>query len=396
MNRLRMLTLSVAAILSLAADAADWRGSYSLEESYFPNDALFAGQSDSYPAMAFEVEYHRDLPIPGHSITVTPFVRIDDLDQQRTHADFRELKMHVVRGDWEWDLGLIKVFWGVTESQHLVDIINQTDLIENIDGEDKLGQPAVHGLWYRDWGTLEMFLMPGFRQRSFPGVHSRLRGPLPVDIDHPQYESSDKDHHLDYALRANGTFFNDWDIGLAWFSGTARAPQLLLDTSHGQPRLIPRYPLINRLSLDAQATLESWLWKLEAIYQDQKQQSFGAAVGGFEYTFYTIANSASDLGVLAEYHYDSRQEDADTPFQNDLFLGARWALNDTQSTEILAGGFFDLDHESRSYRIEASRRIGQNWKLSGELQIFDRLSPQEQQYPLRDDDFARLELTRYF
>ena len=396
MNLLRLLTLSVAAALSLAANAADWRGSYSLEETYYPNSPLFARQSHSYPSMALEVEYHRDLTIPGHSITITPFVRIDDLDQQRTHADFRELKMHVVRGDWEWDLGLIKVFWGVTESQHLVDIINQTDLIENIDGEDKLGQPAIHSLWYRDWGTLEMFLMPGFRQRSFPGINGRLRGALPVDTHQPQYESRDKDHHLDYALRASGTFFNDWDIGLSWFSGTARDPQLLLDTTRSQPRLIPRYPLINRLGLDAQATLESWLWKVEAIYQDQKNQSFSAAVGGFEYTFYTIADSAADLGVLAEYHYNSRHEDADSPFQNDLFLGARWALNDAQSTEVLAGGFFDLDHDSRSYRIEASRRIGQNWKSTGEFQLFDRISPKEQQYPLRNDDFARIELARYF
>jgi hypothetical protein len=29
--------------------------------------------------------------------------------------------------------GLGKVFWGVAESRHLIDIVNQTDLVENID-----------------------------------------------------------------------------------------------------------------------------------------------------------------------------------------------------------------------------------------------------------------------
>ena len=41
-------------------------------------------------------------------------------------------------------LGLRKVYWGVTESQHLVDVINQTEGVENLDGEDKLGQPMLN------------------------------------------------------------------------------------------------------------------------------------------------------------------------------------------------------------------------------------------------------------
>ena len=41
--------------------------------------------------------------------------------------------------DWSLSIGLGKVFWGVTEFNHLVDVINQTDLVEGIDGEAKLG-----------------------------------------------------------------------------------------------------------------------------------------------------------------------------------------------------------------------------------------------------------------
>ena len=50
-------------------------------------------------------------------------------------------------------VGVGKVFWGVTESQHLVDIINQTDLVENIDTEDKLGQPMLETTWLQNWGA---------------------------------------------------------------------------------------------------------------------------------------------------------------------------------------------------------------------------------------------------
>ena len=53
------------------------------------------------------------------------------------------------------------MFWGVTESQHLVDVVNQTDLVENPDGEEKLGQLMVNLTVARSWGTLNLFVAPG-------------------------------------------------------------------------------------------------------------------------------------------------------------------------------------------------------------------------------------------
>ena len=61
-------------------------------------------------------------------------------------------------------VGARQLFWGVTETVHLVDVINQNDLVEDIDGEDKLGQPMVSLLLDRDWGTLELFSLLGFRE----------------------------------------------------------------------------------------------------------------------------------------------------------------------------------------------------------------------------------------
>lgn len=392
-------TLLLAAFittLSLPLFAAQWRGNVAMEGRLFPNDALYPQQEDFFPAISMEVEYSRRIGHSDNTLTITPFARIDDFDQARTHADFREFKLHLTKNDWEWQLGLIKVFWGVTETQHLVDIINQTDQVENIDGEDKLGQPAIHATWYQDWGTMEFFVLPAFRERTFPGVHGRLRGALAVDTDHPVYESEDKDEHIDFAARASGTLLDDWDVGLSLFSGTNRDPQLRLDTSQSQPRLIPYYNQIDQIGIDVQATLDNWLWKLETIHRDESTDSYSAAVGGFEYSFYGIAETQTDLGLLMEYHNDSRGNDASSPFQNDLFIGGRWTMNDAQSTEVLAGAFFDLDKDTRSFRLESSRRLGQKWKLTGEMQIFESVDPEDLQHPLRNDDFAVIELARYF
>ena len=94
-----------------------------------------------------------------------------------------------------------RVFWGVTESKHVVDIINQTDLTENIDGETKLGQPMVNFALVQSWGTIDVFALLGFRERRFFGPHSRPGLGIPVAIENPIYESGAGRRHIDFAVR---------------------------------------------------------------------------------------------------------------------------------------------------------------------------------------------------
>ena len=122
---------------------------------------------------------------------------------------------------WELRLGFGKVFWGTTEFVHLVDIINQTDRVEDISLEKKLGQPMVQLSIPRDWGIVDMFVMSYFRERTFPGRRGRLRSALVVDTDNPIYESANKEWQVDAALRYSHSI-GDWDIGLYHFYGTGR------------------------------------------------------------------------------------------------------------------------------------------------------------------------------
>lgn len=134
---------------------------------------------------------------------------------------------------WEPRIGVDKVFWGVTESVHLVDIVDQTDLVENPDGEDKLSQPMVYLSLPRDRGML--------------------------------------------------------DFGLSCFRGTSREPSFLpgVDDS-GRPVLLPVYRQVDQASVDAQITTGAWLLKLEALYRAGQHDRAGredryfASVVGFE------------------------------------------------------------------------------------------------------------------
>jgi hypothetical protein len=388
--------LLVTAIASPVHAAAEWQGYLSLDYRQFFKDGLYQKQENAFPSLAFEPEYYREMR-NDIALTFKPFIRLDAVDNDRSHIDIREFFLYYTKDNLEARFGLNTVFWGVTESRHLVDIINQTDAVENIDGEDMLGQPMINLTYAFDNSLVDFFVLLGFRERTFSGEEGRLRTPMVVDVDNPLYESSDGEEHVDYAVRWSGTVLDYWDIGLHYFTGTSRDPVFVPVIENGQPvKLAPKYFQIDQVGIDIQATLESWLLKLEAIQRNGEPEDYSAAVAGFEYTVPGIVESSTDLGIIAEYHTDSRGKQATTPFNNDLFIGTRWAFNDAQSTEVIAGVIADLDFTTRSYRIESSRRIGASWKLTGELQVFSNVDQQDVLYGLRNDSFLSVEMARYF
>jgi len=400
-----LLSLSILSLLSFPLHA-DWSGNVTLQDRYFINDALSTNspQHNNYLSISSEVEFYEAWD-NNSSINITPFIRVDQYDEERTHGDLREMYYQQTFDTWELRLGISKVYWGVTESQHLVDVINQTDNIESVDGEDKLGQPMVKASFEQDWGTVDIFVLPYFRERTFQGVEGRPRTSLIVDTNQASYESSNKEQHVDYALRWF-QYFGDLEIGLSYFNGTSREPLLTLGSSNGSPVLTPYYPLMQQAGLDAQLTTEEWLWKLEIIARDWQafdnsntqliDQNFIALTGGFEYTFVGIADSAADLGLVAEYLYDDRNKQASSFFQNDVLIGLRLAMNDAESSEALLGVIYDLDYQEHLISLEASRRFAESWTATLEIRLFNQIDNSSLLNSIAKDDFVQLDIAYYF
>ena len=256
-------------------------GFFGVESRVFIDTPRFTGQKTGLEAsVIFQPEL--DYVSGKHQFSFIPFYRQDSRDQERTHFDIREAYWLYTGPDWEFLAGVNKVFWGVTESLHLVNIINQTDGVEDIDGEDYLGQPMIYGSKYTDYGQFGVYILPGFRERTFLGVNGRFRAPLPVDTKNARFESGAAEKHIDFAARWSH-YIGEWDMGLSYFHGTGREP--VLAPNQGGTRLIPFYEIINQIGLDLQYTRGAWLWKLEAIAREGQGDTFGAAIGGFEYTF---------------------------------------------------------------------------------------------------------------
>ena len=349
------------------------------------------------PSLLLQPEFYYDWPNGDDSLTFVPMLRLDSSDERRQHFDLRELHWLHAAPSWDLLVGIGKVFWGVTEARNLVDVINQTDQVEDLDGDDKLGQPMVRLALIQDWGTLTFFALPYFRERTFRGEKGRLRGPFVWDADNPKFESSLKEWHPDFAARWSHAL-GDWDVALGYFRGTSRAPRFTLDGSgDGPPRLTPVYDQIDQAGLELQWTVEAWLWKLEAISRWGHGEHFSAVVGGFEYSFFSLFGTALDLGVVAEYLYDGRSAMAPaTPFDNDVFLGGRLAFNDVGDTSVLAGVIVDDSSGSMLVTVEASRRIGDRWTIEVESLSFFDVPPTGLLYGVRRDDYIQIRLSRFF
>lgn len=378
------------------------RGNLLLETRLFPESAAFSGQSRNDASIVLAPEYYAEWP-GVTSLTVSPFLRVDTSDARRTHFDMRELFLRTGHSDWSVGVGFGKVFWGTTESKHLVDIINQTDLIESPTGEHKFGQPMLNLSFSQDWGFLDVYIMPYFRERIFQSRSGRLRAGVLVDGGQTQFDSDLGKYHPDISVRYNNSV-GPWDIGLAQFYGTSRDPTL---NNSGQSKdgdlvLLPDYELIHQTAIDIQYTVGSWLWKLESLFRRGQKNALGneeqffSSVGGFEYNFFGALTSKADVGVLLEYMRDSRLNRSTDPLEHDIFSGLRLTLNDEADTQALAGVVQDISDSTRQVIIEASRRLTDTVRLNVNIQYFASVEDGDVSSDLKGDDFIRFELAYYY
>ena len=364
--------------------------------------AVVPGNND--PSIAIQPSYFNEWDNRTNAFSFKPFFRYDNMDTYRTHADIREMvwlsKHGTVNHPWELRVGIDKVFWGTAESNHLVDVINQTDLIENIDRESKLGQPMVHAtLLDRGWGTLDMFVLPWFRERTFSGPNGRLR-PSPALATLPVlFQSGSGQNHVDYALRWSKSY-GGLDIGISEFDGTDRDPRVgtstSLITAANPAGEYLSYDQMGQTSLDMSYVSGNLIYKAEALHRDTNYDHFWAAVSGFEYQFNGVMHSPYDLNAFLEYNYDSRQDPSTILFQSDVFVGFRLNFNDEKSTELELGVFVDTNDSSRSTHIKFDQRLNDHWSIVLEGQWYNSIDSGNLLNYVKADSYLSSSLVRYF
>lgn len=378
------------------------------EFNLFFEDPRFAGQEHNTLSVFIEPTFYAEWADGDISATFTPFARFDTGDSERTHFDIREAKLDFVADEWEVTVGLDTVFWGKTEAARIVDVINQTDVLEDLDDEDSLGQPMIRVGRQFDFGTVQAFYLPYFRKRQFPGDGGRLRAGLPIEEAFERIDVKGGRFAPSFALRYDGVF-GGADVGLSGFHGVSRDPGfdpiLVLSSLPGaQPQvigLIPVYDRITQVGFDGQYTDDATLYKAEAIFRtgqtnlNGNERDYVAASGGIEHTLYSIFDNA-DLGLIAEYAWDSRGRDATSTFNNDVILGARLALNDEADTSFLLTSAIDHRDDVATVRLEAQTRVGDGLIAEVEGTLFLNGDNDPLGSDLQDDSFIRFKLTYFW
>ena len=396
------LVLSTILIFSPPSFAVELSGKGGGEFLNFFQSAKNPEQHRIYPSVFIEPELYYSVS-DHQEIKAKLFYRYDANSTSRTHADIRELMFYQYADEWEIHAGIGKVFWGTTESRHLVDVVNQIDMLESLDDEARLGQAILQGKLIKSWGELDIMLLPGFRPIQFGNQEVRSQFLPPLANQSTRYQSKEKTNTLDFAARWNQSF-EYLDLGLSYFSGTQRTPLFQFITEQGQPKLLPVYVQSQQFGLDAQYIVNDLLLKAEVIHRNshrlgQNNQftpyQTNALVAGFEYTFVGVYNTAYDIGIIGEYLYD--EWESITPFQKDWMSGLRWVFNDEQSTEILLSHIIDVDDQSQTWSLKASRRIGDNWKAELKGRWVTNVDPNNYFVKTyQQDDFINFKLSYYF
>lgn len=381
-------SLLIVSILSSQIIIGEIIGELSFDNRYFFDIGL-EEQKKNHTSFSISPEIFKD-----DSNRIFHFkakVRKDSEDSGRNLNDIQELYLINILKDKEIKFGISKEFWGVTETSHRVDIINQTDFTEGFDGEEKLGQPMIKISLEKQWGLLDAYALLGFRERNFSGNKGRLRLPTYISEKDSLYSSSSRNKRTDFAIRWSN-YYDDLDIAISHFSGTSREPRFL-PLADEVNALVPVYDVIDQTGLEIQYLLDSLAIKGEIISRSGQGERFTAATYGFEYTQVGFLQTRIDLGWVVELNHDDRLENS--PF----VLGTRLSFNDIYDSQILSGFIINDKSKELSFLLEASRRIGECCLLLLEGVYFDDTDEDNGQQKLfqafREDDFLRAEFIYY-
>lgn len=351
---------SAFAFLEPFLDDGEWDGETGFELRYFDDPGEF-GQEQVGTSLRLQGEYHTEWNDESDTFTFLPHLRLDQQDEERTHADIREALWIHVGDSWELRTGITRVFWGRTEFNHLVDTVNQLDLVDG--DEEKLGQPMINLSLVHDLGIFDFYFLMGFRERTYPGEDGRLRSPLVVDTDNAQYLGSASKSSMDFAFRWQTTVTDELEMALSLFSGVDREPTFSFNFDFADPMLVPYYSKKTQLGIELEYINEGWAVKFEGIDVTNQLQDYNAAVLGVEYSFYSLFESDIDMTFITEYMWDSRDATSPGFLEHDFGFATRFSFNDEFDTTFLAGLLWDPETDEKLATFEGERRIFSDFKV---------------------------------
>lgn len=365
-----------ATLVCSSAYSDDLTVNLELDETYYFEDGLY-GDRGFRGSVGFGADYEHWFLSDKLQFSLQAFGRSDQYDGDRSNLDARVFKLQYVSDSWSLSAGYDEVFWGVMESKNIVNVINQINYKESINGDIKLGQPMVRFSLDKGFGEFELFALFGHRKILYGDQDGRLNLAFLVDDDAFYRVSGASDNvmgggtdessrslkHIDTAIRW-AYQINDLELAVSVFNGTNRVPFFDV-VSEGEPfspefdvKFVAIYDQVSQFGLELQYIVDEWLIKSEIVRQNNTVDDYTAISFGLENTLVGVFDSNADLSLFAEYLYDDRGDTAlPGVFTHDILLAGKLYFNDQSSTSLQASAIFDhLNHES-SLTFKLNRRL---------------------------------------
>jgi hypothetical protein len=367
------------------------RGYIAMETRVFAQSPLTRGQVRNGAGLVAQPEFSYQTADRRHQFKAALFAR-SSAEPGYGRVDIRELNWQYRGEGWSLLAGMNRVFWGVTESRHVIDVINQSDMRESFVGDVKLGQLMVAATLQRSWGQFEVYLLPQFRMRDFPLSADRPRLELPIAAG-----ETVRNAPVDWAARYSASH-GGVDFHTYYFRGVSREPDLVpVFNAYGQPEALkPVYRPMGQIGADIQVAHGAWLFKGELMHRMKQNLNYQAGVGGFEYGIGRVFGSVSDLALLSEFQFDNRPaSEWPAPATRGIYTGFRLGVNDKASTEIKAGTVYDVKAHSWLVRAEFSRRLSNQWGVALGYYGFSNVQASPALRDFQRDTHLTISLRRY-
>ncbi|MDF1884094.1 hypothetical protein JHD49_09100 [Sulfurimonas sp. SAG-AH-194-C21] len=303
------------------------------------------------------------------------FIRVDELYAQYDFEDDQILFGKNIR------------FWGALEVRNITDNFNSDELRVDPFYKDKLGSWNASYSHFTENGELSIIvkLYEQSRQMSafpyvyyyFPSTVQTPIGTAPLVYDNEllsQEGSTRPSVYLKYSASTDSDYPIDYSVIFENGYDSQRYYTQKFNIDSNSLSIQENAYLVNKFLTYNTMVVNATLIKLEAVYADvinnDKISDYIHLGLGVEHTMTQVYKEAN-LGLIAEYYsYTTLENDKYNDlklfelFQNDLFIGTRYTLNDAQDSALIGGVIIDLDYDEQVYYIEYETRLADIIKVN--------------------------------
>jgi len=372
--------------------------------------------------------------------------RVDRKDQGRNFVTFEDAYLSARIGGGIKLLAGYKIFnWSATEAFHSADQLNSRNYDGELENLEKKGELTVEAEFPVHRGTFSLYYFPRFEDPQLPSSRSRIGG-AGIDLGGPSVvdgmDANSNERWVDqFGLRT--VQYLDWgDLSAYALKHVNRNYPLIGTHQYGDQDLgfpfgsvflpFDETPTTYYLpgwqyGATAQILTDSGVLKFEGAYYKfdehkpifdlalydknsqaakedllQERDEHGEVVIGYEHQLFHDNGTQSTLLFEAVTLLGLNKEEraATSIFQRDVFLGYRFAFNDTMGKELLFSMIADIERSQEFlYNLSYTQRLSNSWKIETSFRVYDAAQKGEFPQGLETLDEAsgiNLTLTRFF